>query len=173
MQLITRRSAVTRFLVGSGKWQFSDAPFLMIVSSYVPRRSSWKWPLRCLRYDKLRLVCFIVLYRSSIQLLFVLRSLSSWMWRRLLVHVCGIVTSLVAMHTGRHTPYAIGTTEVGLKVKLQVCYLACHGNQMAVAVVCVCFKTFSLALEPTQSSHQWLLSREQSDGDLKQTTQSV
>ena len=92
------------------------------------------------------------------------------MWRRLLVRVSGMVTSFVAMHTGRHTPYAIGTTEVGLGVKSQVGFFACHGYQMAVAVVCVFFKTFSLALGPTQSSNQWRLSRGQSDGDLKLNT---
>ena len=93
---------------------------------------------RVMRYDKLRLVRFIVLCRSSIQILFVLRSVLCWMWRRLLVCVSEMVTSLVAMHTGRHTPYAIVTTEVGLRVKSQVGVFACHGNQMAVAVVKRC-----------------------------------
>jgi len=115
-------------------------------------------------------VRFIVLCRRSIQLLFVLRTLSSWMWRRLLVRVSGMVTSLVAMHTGHHTPCAIVKTEVGLRVKSQVgFFFACHGNQISVAVVerFVSFsKTFTLALGPTKSSNQWLLSRELRDCDL-------
>jgi len=85
--------------------------------------------------NAVRLVPFIVLCRSSIQILFVLRLLSSWMWRRLLVSVSDMVTSVIVMHTGRHTPYGIVTTEVGLRVKSQVGFFACHGNQMTVAVV--------------------------------------
>lgn len=65
------------------------------------------------------------------------------MWRRVLVRVSEMVTSLVAMHTGRHTPCAVVTTEVGLGVKSQVGFIACHGNQMAVAVGCVFFTTFN------------------------------
>jgi len=143
----------------------------MIVSSYVPRRRSWKWPLRCLRYVKLILVRFIVLCRRSVQLLFVLRTPSSWMWRRLLVRVSGMVTSLVAMDTGHHTPCAIVKTEVGLRVKSQVgfFFFACHGNQISVGVVDERFVSF-----PKRSAWLWgpprLLSRELRDYDLGLTT---
>ena len=57
------------------------------------------------------------------------------MWRRLLVRVSGMATSLVAMHMGHHSPCAVVTTDVSLTVKSQVGFLACHENQMAVAVV--------------------------------------
>ena len=99
------------------------------------RKNHGKTSVRVMRYDKLRLVSCRVLCGSSIQILFVLRSLSTWMWRCLLFRVSEMVTSLVAMHTGRHTPYVVVTTEVGLRVKSQVGFFACHGNQMTVAVV--------------------------------------